>query len=1297
MSDPLREAGGAAAEGPSAGGEMEGAIGAFDWSRTPLGPAAGWSPALRMMVRFLLANRFPLLLWWGPEYVCIYNDAYRPVLGAKHPGALGQPVSRVWREIWPVLKPLIDAPFHGGPATWDDDIVLEVNRHGFTEETHFTIAYSPVPDETARGGIGGVLATVHEITGTVVGERRVSVLRDLGARSADGKTAEEACAVAAKVLAAHPEDVPFALLFLADRDARSARLAAVAGMAPGQEPGAVLALEGAGAGGCPWPLAEVVRTGAPQVVTGLAARLGGQVPAGPWADPPHTAAVVPVASNRAGVPAGFLVAGISPRLALDGSYLDFLNLVSAQVATSIANAREREREKERADALAELDAAKTTFLQNVSHELRTPLTLMLGPLEDLIAAHDSDGEAGQLQMIRRNGRRLAKLVSSLLDFSRVEAGHARPQLAVTDLGTLTAQVASSFADVCRLAGLELVTACEPAWALADPAMWETVVLNLVSNAVKYTLTGSVTVRAGPAPGGGIEMCVADTGTGIAAADLPHLFDRFYRAASTAGRSAEGSGIGLALARSLVEMHDGTIEAASAPGAGTTVTVRLPPSAARPPGEAAGLAAPAVSSAADAYVDEAMQWAGDRAAPPGPAPGRDRALLLVADDNADMRAYLSQVLGARWDVATAADGGQALEAARRLRPDLLVTDVMMPVLDGLALAAAVRADPALALLPVIILSARAGTEAAGDGLAAGADDYLVKPFSSVDLVNRVAARLEAAGRDQSRRGGLAGRRDQALAALGAALAEARSADQVLQALLASPLCCLDAASGAAGVLEEAGTRLRMTFAGSIRAQVADRYHLIDINAPAPAAQVARTDEPMIVPDVAGLDPRYRQAAADTRADIGAVIIHPLHDSDGTVTGVLALNWIRPRAFTPDEVEVTRRAAAMAARALARVATVEREHQVAVALQEHLLDLGAGTTAAAVAAAYRPAGEALQVGGDWYTATALGNRCVGVSVGDVAGHGLAAAAVMSQLRSALAMAALHTAEPAGVLAKLDRYVRGLPGAMFATAAYAVVDADAGTVGYSCAGHPYPLVIDPGGGTRFLRDGRRGPLGARAAAIEPATGHAPLPAGSMLVLYTDGLVERRGESLDVGLARLAAAAASAGIGRLPAGDACAALLEAMAGSGGYRDDVAVIAVRPCGTAPGSHVDAIPADFTQMAPARARLRAWLRDAAPDPAQASAIVLCTGEALTNAIEHGSHRDPDRTVTIEAFAGPDTVQVTVSDSGSWDTDPTASRAAGRGRGLTVLHGIASRVQTTRTPRGTRVTITCRTSAAAEIT
>src|SRR4029453_7464840 len=212
-------------------GEMAERIRAFDWSKTPLGPVSAWSPALRTALRIMLANRFPHVLWWGPKYIQFYNDPYIPIPGTKHPDvAFGRPASECWAEIWHVIGPLIDRPFGGGPATWDDDIALEVRRHGYLEESHFVIAYSPVPDETEESGIGGVLATVHEITEKIVAERRVRTLRDLGARLSEAKTAEEACAVAAETFAEDAKDVPFALIYLIDHGGASARLAGTAGI-----------------------------------------------------------------------------------------------------------------------------------------------------------------------------------------------------------------------------------------------------------------------------------------------------------------------------------------------------------------------------------------------------------------------------------------------------------------------------------------------------------------------------------------------------------------------------------------------------------------------------------------------------------------------------------------------------------------------------------------------------------------------------------------------------------------------------------------------------------------------------------------------------------------------------------------------------------------------------------------------------------------------------------------------------------------------------------------------------------
>src|SRR5215471_12935114 len=465
----------------SGGGEMGARISAFDWSNTPLGPTTYWSPSLKMMVRFLLANRFPLLLWWGPEFIQIYNDPYRPVLGTKHPErGLGRACSECWAEIWHILQPLIEIPFNGGPSTWMEDIFLEINRFGFVEETHFTIAYSPVPDETVPSGIGGVLATVHEISEKVVGERRVRALRDLSAEAFEAKTAEKACAVAAETLAKHPKDIPFALLYLFDSEAQRVRLAGTAGVEAGSPASPFIIGLHSDITHSPWPLAETVRTETLQVVEDLSACLGDQVPRGPWSDPPRRAVVVPIRSNIPHQLAGLLVAGISSRLMLDDPYLSFIELAANQISTAIANARAYEEEKRRAEALSEIDRAKTTFFSNVSHEFRTPLTLMLGPLEEAISTSVDEANKERLEVVHRNGLRLLKLVNTLLDFSRIEAGRVQAIYEETDLATLTIELASVFRSAIERAGLQLVVDC-PALTVpiyVDREMWEKIVLNL---------------------------------------------------------------------------------------------------------------------------------------------------------------------------------------------------------------------------------------------------------------------------------------------------------------------------------------------------------------------------------------------------------------------------------------------------------------------------------------------------------------------------------------------------------------------------------------------------------------------------------------------------------------------------------------------------------------------------------------------------------------------------------------------------------------------------------------------------
>jgi PAS domain S-box-containing protein len=735
-----------------------------DWCKTPLGTADKWSPALRMMVKFLLANRFPQLLWWGPQFCSLYNDAYVPILGAKHPWAIGQPVSEVWLEIWHILKPLIETPFHGGPATWMEDIPLEINRRGFVEETHFTIAYSPVPDETVASGIGGVLATVHEITEKVIGERRLVALRDLGARSVEPKTGEEACAIAAEALARHPQDVPFVLLYLLDPKREVARLAGGAGIDLSDR-GCLQAIELASqAASDLWPISKALETEEIYAIPDLKGRFE-NAPQGPWSDPPSTAAVVPIRSNTPHQFAGFMIVGISSRLQFDDRYRNFLELMSTQIATTIANARAYEEERKRAEALAELDQAKTAFFSNVSHEFRTPLTLIMGPLEDAMA--ESGGLPTSirenLELAHRNSLRLLKLVNALLDFSRIEARRNQASYEPTDLALLTAELASIFRSAIERAGMRLVIDCPslPEKVYVDREMWEKIVLNLLSNAFKFTFEGAIEISV-RLSNSAAELAVRDTGTGIPADEIPRLFERFHRIEGAPGRSYEGSGIGLALVQELVKLHGGSVRVESELGHGSCFIVAIPLGKAHLPVERIqaprNLSSTALS--AEAYVGEAERWSPTQfgaaveapispktpsvpAIPASAESARSKKLVLVADDNADMRDYLSRLLQDEYRVHAVCDGLQAIEAVRQLQPALVLTDVMMPRMDGFGVIRAIRSDPSLSITPVILVSARAGEESRVEGLEAGADDYLVKPFTARELLARVSSHVKMA--------------------------------------------------------------------------------------------------------------------------------------------------------------------------------------------------------------------------------------------------------------------------------------------------------------------------------------------------------------------------------------------------------------------------------------------------------------------------------------------------------------------------------------------------------------------------
>jgi len=728
---------------------MAAIIESLDWSGTPLGPMSGWSHSLRTVVRLMLDSRYAMWMAWGPQLTFFCNDAYRPTLGIKH-DFIGAPASRVWAEIWPDIGPRIDRVLRTGEATWDEGLLLYLERSGYKEETYHTFSYSPVRGDS--GGIEGMLCVVTEDTPRRLAERRLATLAALSGDTLNARTVAETCTLAMQVLGQSGLDLPFALIYLLDDPGVRGRLVACAGLEPGGLP-PYLEPEAAG-----WSNVTAPGDMRPTVVVAWR----GVLPAAcaPWPEPVSRAMVLPIArQGQAQELAGWLVAGLSPRLTLDGEYERFLALVAIQVGNSIAGARAFEEERLRVEQLAELDRAKTTFFANISHELRTPLTLIASPIDELLATEGDPARQRLLQLTRRNAQRLQKLVNSLLEFARIEAGRVQATFEPVDLAVLTRDLASSFRSAIEQAGLDYRVECPalPQPVYVDRDMWEKIVLNLLSNAFKFTFDGAITLRLATA-GHGVELEVADTGIGVPAAEMPRLFERFHRIEGVSGRTQEGSGIGLALVQELVRMHGGEVAASSEPGVGTRFTVQLPYGRGHLPADRVHerAAKPSPIAEAQAYVQEALSWSGSGAEAmasltdigAGDAPRADPrfaetygAHIVLADDNADMRAYLHRLLGGNYAVEAVANGEEALAEVRRRRPDLLVADVMMPRLDGFGLVKAVRADACLKSLPVVLLSARAGEEARIEGLDAGVDDYLVKPFSPRELLARIGAVLE----------------------------------------------------------------------------------------------------------------------------------------------------------------------------------------------------------------------------------------------------------------------------------------------------------------------------------------------------------------------------------------------------------------------------------------------------------------------------------------------------------------------------------------------------------------------------
>ena len=581
-----RKPGDAAARVLAAGGEAGAIARAVDWSATPLGPVADWSQALRSAAALVLHNDSGMLLWWGPDFVQIYNDAYRPVLGDKHPRAMGQPFRECWSEVFHILGPLAERPFRGGPSMTSDDLPLLINRKVHREETHFHLAYSPVPDETAQPtGIGGVLATVTEITEQAYGARQLRTLRELGTRAAaEGQTTEQACQVVAATLAENAWDVPFALVYLLEDDGHTARLAASARFdeqALLLQTGTPLDLDAEpGAPRWQWPLAEAIRARRIVTVDDLSS-CPFELPESPRSDRPRGAIILPLASPEQPRAYGALVCGVSPHRVLDVGYRAFFELLRRAGRDGAA-----ERARARGGAPAGRGAGRDRSRQDRVLLQRQPRVPHAAHADARAAARtrSPSPERGawrgdNLNVVHRNTLRLLKLVNALLDFSRIEAGRVQASFQPTDLAAFTARSGQRLPlrDRARGPRVRGRLSAAPRARLRRPGHVGEDRAQPALERLQVHASGHASAVTQRLADRDVVLEIADTGVGIPEAELPRMFERFHRIAG-ARRAAptRAPASGWRWCTSSSRLHGGRVDVDEPrSGEGTTFTVTLP--------------------------------------------------------------------------------------------------------------------------------------------------------------------------------------------------------------------------------------------------------------------------------------------------------------------------------------------------------------------------------------------------------------------------------------------------------------------------------------------------------------------------------------------------------------------------------------------------------------------------------------------------------------------------------------------------------------------------------------------------
>jgi signal transduction histidine kinase/DNA-binding response OmpR family regulator len=731
----------------SGGGEMGKRIRDFDWSKTCLGDPEHWDQSLKTCVRIMLSSSQPIWIGWGSELIKLYNDPYIAIVAGMHPQALGQPASIVWKDIWKDIGPMLSKAMEKDEGSYVESKLLIMHRSGYPEETYYTFSYTPVLGE--NGKPAGIICYNTADTERIINERSLQTLRQLDALG-QKKTELEVYQQAMKAIDSNKKDFPFAIFYKIDSEGTSAWPVAFEGIDTSENQ-LLQTFDLSHSQFISKDLTAAVLEN--KLVESQNEGRWNQLPKGDWDIMPQSFVYVPIRAANKKYPLAILFAALNPYRKFDEGFRNFVQLIGDQISLHVNNAIAYEEERKRAEALEALDKAKTAFFSNISHEFRTPITLMLGPLEELLnkSKKFDDTEIQSIEAAHRNTMRLLRLVNTLLDFSRIESGRQRAVYSPVDLASYTSELASNFRSVIEKAGLKFIVETEkidlPVYI--DKQMWEKIVFNLLSNAFKYTLNGSISIKVAAQSDAAV-LQIVDTGIGIPEEELPLMFERFHRVQHSSGRTYEGTGIGLSLIKEFVKLHGGTIGVTSKLGEGSTFTViiplgknHLPPSNIAENGD---MYEDVVSSV---FIEEAstlLETDNTKSTFKSNSPDNNIpnvARVLVVDDNSDMRDHIRHVLSSKFNVTTAIHGADALKKIKAEPPDLVLSDIMMPVMDGIDLLKKIKSDHVTAQIPVILLTARAGEESRISGFETGADDYLIKPFTGPELITRIKSQIHLA--------------------------------------------------------------------------------------------------------------------------------------------------------------------------------------------------------------------------------------------------------------------------------------------------------------------------------------------------------------------------------------------------------------------------------------------------------------------------------------------------------------------------------------------------------------------------